>query len=325
MAVTVTERWSDRGFGRDADRGRTARRGFDVTGVSSENAAIAADGIPQRNELHPQAGTRQVLVRSHRARRRGPSLYRVTVEYAEPQFSSRHEEEYEDPLLKPPRLMYVDINREIEIDSDKDGNPIVNSAREAFRNRATDYVTEFNLEVRVNEPFFDPILANELRLSVNETPLNIEGIQIANALEARLMRMRPDGEHELNSDYVTVLYEWNIRPRIFAPEGVSPHAIRVKDQGMMGAATDGASGFKLVHIYDTDEDDNPADPVTDDVPLDGAGAPLLGGLVLGEDDQTAASLSAPDGATVENRTNAKFLWYDPPRLTVKDHVGQLGL
>lgn len=325
MAVTVTERWSDRSFGRARNGLRTATRGFDVTGVDNESAAETAEGIPKHNDLHPLAGGRALRALYPQVRRKGPSHYRVRVPYSEPEGSSRHEEEWEDPIKRPPRLIYIDINREVEIDSDKDGNPIVNSARQAFRNRPTDYVTEFNLEVRVNEPFFDPVIASSLRLSVNKTALIIQGVQIADALEARLMRMRPDGEHELNADYVTVLYEWNIKPRIFAPEGVSPHAIRVKDQGMMGAATDGAGGFKLVHIYDTDTNDNGADPVVDDVPLDGTGAPLLGGLILGEHGQTAAGLAKPTGSTIESQTNAKFLWYNPPRLEVRDHVGQLGL
>lgn len=328
MAATVTERTRDRRFGRDRNGKRTARRGFDVTGVDDEREAEEA--VPQKNDLHPLSAGRPLRVLTHSTTTVSPGLFRVRVMYAEPESSERHEEDWDDPLLRAPRLLYVDQNREVEIDTDDDGNPLVNSARQTFRDRASAYITEFNLQVKVNEPFFDHDLAADLRLSVNETALIIQGVELAAPLEARLMKMRPDGEFSLDDDYVRVLYEWNIKRHAHpddAPDDVSPHAIRIKDQGMQAAAEDG-SGFKLIQIYDADKE---PEPVTDDVALDGSGAPLQGGYRIGKEDEDPASLDPPKGTTgsdgrvaVEEQDEARFLWYNPPRLTVRDHVGQLG-
>ena len=315
--ASATERWSDRQLHRSSTP--TAIRGFDVVNATDESDAISAVGI-SINDLHPQDTSLTLRASGFDVDLSNPGLYHVIVKYKK----GEHDDD-ENPLDVPPDVGYKDVNKEVEFDVDKDGNPIVNSAREAPLNAPRDFVTDFILTVKKNEPFYDPILAKDLRLSVNQTPLTINGVQIADSLEARLMKMSPTGFNKVNAAFVNVTYEWLIIHTENAPSGVSPHATRLKDVGYRAWGLDDASADVIQHLYTRNAASDPEDKVTTPVALDGKGAPISTSYAIGPDDLTKTDLGTPTGATLETQTDMNFLWYDPPKLEVKDHVGRLDL
>ena len=345
MAIEITERFS----GRSKSKGTQAwdaRREFDITGLSAETEEAALDALAnntgglgeavQHNSTHPQAAQRPLLVSHRRAREVSPGLWRAFVRYTEPKHGGEHPEPSDDPLDEPPLIAWTDLNREVPYDGDKDGNPIVNSAREAYRQLPVDFVPDFRLTIWKNEPYFDVQLHKEIRLSVNETPLIVGGEQLADALEARLMVMQPDGRYLLTTPYVTVRYEWLIMHRVFAPSNVSPHAARKKDVGFRAAASvpnESSLGTdtQLVHLYEANEAGDPEKPVSTEVALNGNGQPIDSAYLLGQDNLSPASPGVPKGATLETRqdddgnTVAAFLWYDPPNMTTVKHTERLSL
>lgn len=120
--------------------------------------ALQADGIPQDREPHPTDSTLRVARRY--ARRRGPVLFEVFIDYASNTKPGRN------PLLEPPIIEFSDLSFEEPIDLDINGDPIMTVAGEPIQG-ITEFTDDFAVTITRNVPSWDAILHREYIKSTN--------------------------------------------------------------------------------------------------------------------------------------------------------------
>lgn len=229
MAIEVTERWPDTNWDRE---GNTALIAFDVIGTDPDDhgyQALAA--VPyQKNSGHPQSSA--MKCRAPRVRNRpGVSHWIIDCPFAIPDSGGTFPDD-DDPLSQPAVISWPDGLTQIEVDRNKDGFPIVNSALEGFAQPSVvDHPQQF-LVVKKNLPFFNAAQAIDYRNSVNQNAWSLQGIPFP-PRHIKLNSIRPEGEYELaNVDYVTVVYTFELSDK--------PFIIRRLDEGETYTVIDAA-------------------------------------------------------------------------------------
>jgi hypothetical protein len=128
MSWSVQEDWNSQQTGvaieSDGVKGTTdVTRVFNLTpnfsGATTLDALYAA-GIPLRNSAHPQ----NPILRARRfnASQIGPQYFQVTVGYEA--LTSDPNDPSQSPLTQPAVVSFSSVTQEVEIDEDRDGNPI---------------------------------------------------------------------------------------------------------------------------------------------------------------------------------------------------------
>ena len=297
--ASASERWTPRRFTKGKDGSWSAIREFDIIAAANDAAAFSSplDSsdlgtttglVPVFNEDHPANSFLRVdnlelfLV--------GFGLYRLVVSYSTPTGGSSHEDN-DDPLSQPMRIRW---RRQIQVeqfDQDADGNPIVNSARDAFTNPQSRDITQRVIEITRYEPFYDVAKAEIYENTANQGVWTIAGFITVPEGTAKLNTYQPTDDYTLTDEYVKVIYEIELRPDGFRS--------RHLDEGPRANATNA----ERVKCYTV------AGEELDRVLLDGQGVPLDTGIRLGKGDLQREQLANPTGAIVESTANAVFLRY----------------
>lgn len=314
MPVEVSERWHDETLHKDADSQQwTAVRAFDVVGVLSTELAGQASGppyggVPRIGERHPR--TPSLAARKVDPVRAGFGLYKVTVNYSIGTFSGE-----EDPLKQPPKLKWDIGSESLPVDHDPDGNPILNSALDAFDPPQSREFTTIFLTVTRNEPYFDLTKALNFSNRVNSSAFNIKGAGIVAPGQILCRSIKPNSEYIEGVRFVPICYEFELRPGKMADsDGMwDGFKYRLLDQGVRAFYDDKNKG----RIYDADQRlAFPQVATTSDIRLDGMGGiykvALFSGPFVLSNGSASASVSQPGppkGAIIETTDNAVFLKY----------------
>ena len=311
MAVEVSERWSDEKLHKDFNSTQwTAIRTFDVAGVTDAQAAALASGspygsIPRIGEQHPR--TSSMAVRSIDPERTGFSLFKVTANYGVGTFDNQ-----EDPLLKKPHIKWGIGSESLPVDHDADGNPLLNSALDAFDPPLSTEFTTIFLSITRNEPYFDVQKALTYSNRININPFNIKGAGIVAPGQILCRSIQPAGEYIEGTRFVPIVYDFELRSGLkLDSDGLwDGFKYRILDQGLR-ALYDLKKGPG--RIYDPDQKDHSKGaptPVTSDVRLDGYGGTYSDDYTVTADLLSSVSASAPPtGAIVELSDKAVFLKY----------------
>ena len=295
MAVEVSERWSPQALTK-TPTGWTAVREFDVTGVDDVLAATTAvdDGtglaVPQINDVHPL--TSRLVVLEPASNRPGFKFFRMVVRYIEPP-QGEFIGDKDDPLLEPARLRWRFGIEQVEIDRDKDGNPILNSTRDALQKNPTRPEPTAFLSVIRNQPFFSPALAILYGGKLNTDALKVEGKLIAPAGTARVQSIQPTTEFTLAAPFVEVEHAFQFREDGFS--------FRIMDLGLRGVGKKNSVDTPLA-LFDKE-----GKQITADVRLDGHGAPIASEYKIGIEGLVASNIDPPPGSTIDATADAVFL------------------
>lgn len=327
MAVEVSERWSDEKLHKDFNSTQwTAIRTFDVAGVTDAQAAALASGspygsIPRIGEQHPR--TSSMAVRSIDPERTGFSLFKVTVNYGVGTFDNQ-----EDPLLKKPRIKWGIGSESLPVDHDADGNPLLNSALDAFDPPLSTEFTTIFLSITRNEPYFDVQKALTFSNRININPFNIKGAGIVAPGQILCRSIQPAGEYIEGVRFVPIVYDFELRSGLkLDSDGLwDGFKYRILDQGLRAFYSKTEKG----RIYDADQRTAPTkSPVTTDVRLDGKGGiynvQATNGAFLLVDGLSIISMDqpgSPKGSILDTTDSAVFLKYK--RIKTIDFSG-LGL
>lgn len=314
MAIIVTENWSAEALSYRSPY--TAVREFVVTGTTNAQEAINAPGIPQRNATHPYNLALRCLgpaVRQHR----GLEYWVIECPYSVPEGGSTHETEPDDPLNKPARISWQNIEVTEAVDRDLDGRPILYT-NGAPVDPPLSRPTRFKqLRVVRNEPTWDINKSLGFENATNANPVTIGGTITVAAQHMRCVSIQPAGEYEQGSTYLAMEYLFEI---IFDDSlGSKPFQHRIMDQGDDGWYDDDGT------IRRGKFSDGRGEPITG-VRLDGSGKPHAGSFShvrVGPDD--AAPVSPPQAVDVmekEVTSGAVFLYYKKTR--VVDFAGIFG-
>jgi hypothetical protein len=172
MSWSVQEDWNSQQTGvaieSDGVKGTTdVTRVFNLTpnfsGATTLDA-LAAAGIPLRNSPHPQ--TAILRARRFNASQIGPQYFQVTVGYEA--LTSDPNDPSQNPLDQPAVVSFSSVTQEVEIDEDRDGNPIQTINGEPLVG-VTRPFTDLVITVSRNLPSFDPASISTYMNKINST------------------------------------------------------------------------------------------------------------------------------------------------------------
>jgi hypothetical protein len=298
MSIEVTEEWSPRQLVQN-DKDWKATRVLMVLGVTDEMSALAA--VDPVNAAHPLNSL--LAVKTRTAERPGFNLFKVTLGYAIPPDASKFPDK-SNPLADPPRFMWDPGNISEPIDRDIYGNPILNSAGDAFsRDASSDFGTLF-LRVTRNQPFYDVKLHLLYQNRLNSDAFVIPLAGTVGPGQCRCVHIKPKGEYTLGAQYVAVETLFELRAGTGQdPDGIyDGFSIRLLDNGTRSFDVNQKKG----ELFDTQRT-----RVSQPVLLDGAGKPLDASsfTVYGTDQPHANPAKLPDGVFTEKTDSAVFLKY----------------
>jgi hypothetical protein len=173
MSWSVQEDWNSQQTGvaieSDGVKGTTdVTRVFNLTpnfsGATTLDALYAA-GIPLRNSAHPQ----NPILRARRfnASQIGPQYFQVTVGYEA--LTSDPNDPSQSPLAQPAVVSFSSVTQEVEIDEDRDGNPIQTVNGEPLVG-VTRPFTDLVITVSRNLPTFSADSISLYMNKINSTP-----------------------------------------------------------------------------------------------------------------------------------------------------------
>ncbi len=236
-----------------------ATRYFDVMFDLSDVAAIrpfiarADSRIPQLGELHPYQQNNLIYVVNQDATvaNESSTLFQVAVRYRE----------IRNPLDEPPVVEWLSASTMEPIDTDIDGNPILNSSDEPFDPPPTEEFYDLIMRATYNVSFFDPVGASNYKGAVNSDLFRGFAPGLAKVKEYRSRQIWTF----TGNFYIEVAVELHFRStgwkRKFLDQGY-----RIK------TGTD--SGGKPTYSEITDDEGN---LITEPVLLDGLGQKLADG------------------------------------------------
>jgi len=173
MSWSVQEDWNSQQTGvaieSDGVKGTTdVTRVFNLTpnfsGATTLDA-LAAAGIPLRNSPHPQNPV--LRARRFNASQVGPQYFQVTVGYEA--LTSDPNDPSQNPLAQPAVVSFSSVTQEVEIDEDRDGNPIQTVNGEPLVG-VTRPFTDLVITVSRNLPTFSPLSISTYMNKINSTP-----------------------------------------------------------------------------------------------------------------------------------------------------------
>lgn len=303
MAVEVTQRWSSRPLTRTPD-GYEADLVWDVTGVSTQQEALGAPGIPTLDTSHPASSS--LLCQSVTADTpQGPSVWEVRARYATPPSGTWGGNGTENPLQAPTRVRWRFGNLVERIGRDRNGKPIVNSANTAFANPLTKPFSVLMLTVLRNEPFFDIQKSLTYRNKVNSDQFAIPGAGQVDIGQCMCLDIAPTGEIPITSPappYIEIAYEFEFR------DGKFPFQPREVDQGQVGYFSDPDNSNAITRGNFTNRY---GEVLTSDVFLDGTGKPADSSVrVNGHTPVSVTQLSGRSIDSDQSSTDVKVLRFN---------------
>jgi hypothetical protein len=307
MAIEATENWNERIF----VRAQTAQRGFLVTGVTTETAALAAVasafGVVE-GASHPQDGRLVVPIGGLLVQQRdGPLIYNVLAAY------TTNGNVITGPLGQPADI-YPDFQEHAEpVEQDIHGNSITNSSRVSFASPIIDAYTSLTLIISQWESTYDigkVIAYTQPRATLNSDSIHIPGIGIllAGQLKCRAIKLEAPFRSG-RGDPVRMSYYVEARGYWETDNGpVNGFAKRVMDQGRSGFYDDANSNAARAEIVDAA---NRA--VSEDQRLNGKGNPFDDGTTptnfVYSTTATLRPVDLPDTIGIETTADACWLYY----------------
>lgn len=309
--IEVTERWDGISLSRTADlKSWSATREFDVVGIGrtlTVAGALHADPQFASGAVHPY--TDLISVQTATPKCISPGFYRVSLQYGYGNYGDT-----ENPLEQPPVYDWRFGSASEPVDLDYDGNPIVNSALDAYDPNDTDEFTTIFLTYSRNEPFFDLQKPLKYMNRVNQNGFAVRRLGFVQPGQAKCLCIMPSGPFTDLVNFVNTRYEFEFRAgRKMDSDGLwDGFKSRRMDQGtrcFYEGGPDGVPGD--IYLPDYKKTFAPT-PTTTPIRLDGYGGVFDDGkgyVVTGEFKNSQSSGSSPKGAIVEVGANGVFLKY----------------
>jgi hypothetical protein len=260
MPAVATERLSDRKLLQSTDGKWTAQLGYDVIGYVDEDTAIGACPV-QEGSPHP----------------RSSGLTCTKIQLMEDKLTMAHvvanfEVDADSTQLNsPPSITWKWAKVSQPVETDLNGNGILNSAGDAFTSKASRQFAVRYLTITRNEPYYDQAVADQYTDTTNSDSISFEGITY-NPGQVYCMSYAPTGAYHSTDPYVTVAYAFEIRSPNYSnltPYQIRyPFQLRLLDQGQRGIYNDTVAGNTFGHFYLCDHTQ-----VTHDILLFGDGTP----------------------------------------------------
>lgn len=285
MAATATEQWKQNTLSKRPDNWR-ATRSFFVDQTTSETAALAVSGIPVINDAHPNNSN--LLCDDVTARPEGPDVFIITATYSIPTDGNAHAGTGvdSDPLLTPPLFRWQTVSETAQVESDRDGYPIVNSARMPFDSLQSRRFNFKQLSITRNEPYYDVFGTFSYENTVNAADWNIPGSGVIYAGNALCVSIQPTHAYAELATHVNIEYMFWCR--------AGGWGTRSLDQGFHTLALGATRPREIM-------DATGRTKVTSPVMLDGTGRTFLGA--------TGTGYGTPSWATLDTTAYGAFLTY----------------
>jgi hypothetical protein len=288
LSIVVQENWSGRSLSLVPPW--VAVREFTVTGTTDQSEALVAEGIPQRDEEHPENA--ELTCEGPKVTRvLGPEFFVITCEYT----IDEKDEDDGDPLNKRAEINWEKGVITEQVDRDLDNLVICDSGGFRYPNVSRDMYFKI-LRVQFNQPYYDPALSVNYENAVNHAALTVAGYQVA-IQHMRCVDIGPNGPYSPGDRYVSMMATFEIFFTSFL--GAYPFQHRFLDQGETGwYEGDGGRGGNALEsgkfINATDKS------LAGNVRLNGSGKPLplTGGnnILVGETGQTPQEPPSPAAA-----------------------------
>lgn len=304
MAGVATERFSEQKCTRNIDGNWTATRAWDVINFTSEDDAINATGVLV-GAAHPATSSMRCTSIGITENKLTKAI--VVANYAVSTINANDP----NPLVRVPMIGWKRNRMSLPVDTDINGNPILNSATDAYKNNGTRYFTSRTLTFKRWEPYYNQSLANTYDNATNSDTWTIQGVT-ANPGQAQLIGYGPIEEYQVGAPFVHVAYEIEIR----TPSGAGltakqiryPFQRRILDQGLRGVYKDPSNSMTktLGHFYLSGSG---LAPCTRDVLLNGQGVPIDSTILVTQSGFTAQTQTLPSTVLSDSTTGATFLIY----------------
>lgn len=262
----------------DRDYSRTFRVEVDDPD-DRESIVLAADSVPALGDPHPDDASAWCESLAVQCVDEGGKLWEVTAKYSS---TADAGSAADNPLSRPVTITWEDYEFEEPVELDVLGKPVLNSAGQAFDPPPTRVASRPVVVFTKNQAEFNASLAQQYKNKSNSDTW--WGLS---AGQAKVASIRASEEKEENGiTYYEVRYEIHLNE-----DGWKK---RILDQGRMERITFESTDYV---IYRAIIDPETKRPVTDPVPLNGAGGPLSddGGPVFLEFDFYGSVPFAPLG------------------------------
>jgi hypothetical protein len=304
MAV-ATERWSDRKLKELINGNWIAARGWDVVGYTNAQDAVAATGVVAGNPhpLCPYIKCTDIGVVEDKL-----SLCRVAANY---NISSILPNPV-NPVSRQPFVRWKRNKCAVPVDTDINGNAILNSALDAFKNYGNRNLTSRTLTIRRYEPYYDQGQADYFIDTVNSTNVTFEGLTFTPG-QVYCVDYAPVTEYQEGCDFVENQYVFEIRTPKFTNlttlQKRHPFQRRVLDQGLRCKYNDATYGMSWGNLYTAH-----GELITRDVLFDGTGKPLDTSVKVGPGGMAPVAQTLPttvlkDPISISGTVRAVFLVY----------------
>ena len=212
----ATERWSGPTVRRGVDSS-SASRIWDVIDADNERNAIEAAGIARLGDSHPRYSA--LRVRDISGRQVAPTTFEVTASYDDndsagrqsSSSSSDQQDSASDKLSRLLRIRWTPLISEEEIDSDIDGNPLVNSAGETFQNPVTETFAYIQLYAVRWEREYDVQFALDMINSTNINTFAVERKAVIRPYQGKIIDISPSQEYEIGQQPLLIRYQFEFR------------------------------------------------------------------------------------------------------------------
>ncbi len=307
MAI-ATERFSNQLGVREISGNWTGTRAWDVVNFTSADLvdeAVAATGVLVGS---PYPNTTS-LVCTHI----GPTENKLTkivvvANYGISQIVANDP----NPLLRAPFISFRWGKESKQVDTDNNGNPILNSALDAFKSNHSKNFSVRYLTISRYESYYNEDQAAMYIDTCNGDSVTLQGI-VRNPGQVYCLGIAPAQEYQRGAPYVRVSYAFAIASPntggLTANQIRYPWQFRVLDQGLRAQYQDpDNNNTKTLGNFWLGGTN--AQQCTRDVLLNGQGEPIDSTILVTQAGYTAVTQSLPSGVIVDTTSSAAtFLIY----------------
>jgi hypothetical protein len=294
MSATVSEKWSGKTKTRATQNGDTAQRIFTVVGAVSDDDAM--NNTPVAVGSLYGSGS-YLTCSSITCRDISIGIFEVTCSFSIGNFTLS-----QNPLTLPWKYDWKNVTIEPQIDRDKDGNPITNSARQPFSTPPTKTINYKSLRIIRNEAFYNYSTYKTYENCVNSdtiTLLQPNGQTSTFAPgEMKCTGIEPAQAYTQKDQYVTIVVSLEVYDTTVIST-TDPFQLHVLDQGSSGFWSNGGTITKANIWTAPSLNSTKGEQVASDVQLNGYGLPVDTTLTVQGHPPVAFSGSLPTGATID--------------------------
>ncbi|MDP9175610.1 MAG: hypothetical protein M3O30_17340 [Planctomycetota bacterium] len=295
----ATERFSDRRLRQSIEGNWTAQRGWDVIAYTSALDAVSSTGVAL-GDSHPLADSLSCVSIEPEDDKLTKCI--VRAQYAITSLNANPV----DPTARAPFIGWKRSKISQPTDTDINGNPILNSAKDAFRTNGTRTFSVKFLRFTRWEPFFDSSVSDMYTDTVNNAAVVFEGISY-DAGQVYLHAYLPVEDYQSGCNFVKNYYEFEIRtPKtsgLTVKQKRHPFQRRQLDQGLRAQySSSGTNTFGNLWLGGP----SPAQ-ATRDVLLNGKGQPIDSTIMVTQS-LIAPVAQTPPSTVLTDTTSAGVTW-----------------